>query len=208
MVRQTAEELAPRTVAPHMVATGAGHGLSRLTPGRPTFILSRDLPTRRRPLSPKGPPPKGPRPHDDSPFPPPAGARARRHGRARADQHRQDASRDRADARPPDRHDRPAAAAAGARGLQARRRARSAPDTVALVTGEEKIKPDQPRYWICTVEAMPRDLDVAFVAIDEIQLAADLDRGHVFTDRLLQPARPRGDPADRLARPCGRWSRR
>src|SRR3712207_5645214 len=56
---------------------------------------------------------------------------------------------------------------------------------VALVTGEEKIKPDRPRYWISTVEAMPRDLDVAFAAVDEIQLAADLDRGHVFTDRLL-----------------------
>ena len=58
-------------------------------------------------------------------------------------------------------------------------------DKVALVTGEEKIKPDRPRYWISTIEAMPRDLDVAFVAIDEIQLAADMDRGHVFTDRLL-----------------------
>ena len=58
-------------------------------------------------------------------------------------------------------------------------------DKVALVTGEEKIKPDRPRYWIATIEAMPRDLDVAFVAIDEIQLAADMDRGHVFTDRLL-----------------------
>ncbi len=56
---------------------------------------------------------------------------------------------------------------------------------VALITGEEKIKPKNARYWICTVEAMPRDLDVSFVAIDEIQLAADLDRGHVFTDRLL-----------------------
>ncbi len=58
-------------------------------------------------------------------------------------------------------------------------------DAVALITGEEKIKPRQPRYWVCTVEAMPRDLDLAFVAIDEIQLAAILDRGHVFTDRLL-----------------------
>jgi ATP-dependent RNA helicase SUPV3L1/SUV3 len=56
---------------------------------------------------------------------------------------------------------------------------------VALVTGEEKIKPDRPRYWICTAEAMPRDLDLSFVAVDEIQLASDLDRGHVFTDRLL-----------------------
>lgn len=58
-------------------------------------------------------------------------------------------------------------------------------DAVALVTGEEKIKPRAPRYWISTVEAMPRDIDVDFVAIDEIQLAADADRGHVFTDRLL-----------------------
>jgi ATP-dependent RNA helicase SUPV3L1/SUV3 len=56
---------------------------------------------------------------------------------------------------------------------------------VALITGEEKIKPPNPKYWVATVEAMPRDLKVAFVAIDEIQLAADLDRGHVFTDRLL-----------------------
>jgi ATP-dependent RNA helicase SUPV3L1/SUV3 len=56
---------------------------------------------------------------------------------------------------------------------------------VALVTGEEKIKPERPRFWVCTVEAMPRDLAVDFVAIDEIQLASDLDRGHVFTDRLL-----------------------
>ncbi|MGH6817395.1 MAG: helicase-related protein [Methylovirgula sp.] len=56
---------------------------------------------------------------------------------------------------------------------------------VALITGEEKIKPKTARYFISTVEAMPRDLDVAFVAIDEIQLAGDLDRGHIFTDRLL-----------------------
>ncbi|MEP9354827.1 helicase-related protein [Xanthobacter sp. KR7-65] len=56
---------------------------------------------------------------------------------------------------------------------------------VALITGEERIKPKDPRYWVATVEAMPRDLDVAFVAVDEIQLATDLDRGHVFTDRLL-----------------------
>ena len=62
---------------------------------------------------------------------------------------------------------------------------RVGPDAVALVTGEEKIKPRKPRYWVCTAEAMPRDLDLAFVAIDEVQLAADLDRGHVFTDHLL-----------------------
>ena len=58
-------------------------------------------------------------------------------------------------------------------------------DAVALITGEEKIKPANPRFWVCTVEAMPRDLDVAFLAIDEVQLGADLDRGHVFTDRML-----------------------
>ncbi len=64
--------------------------------------------------------------------------------------------------------------------------ARVGADQVALVTGEEKIKPPNPRYWVATVEAMPRDLDLAFVAVDEIQLAADLDRGHVFTNRLLE----------------------
>src|SRR5213082_1824221 len=58
-------------------------------------------------------------------------------------------------------------------------------DAVALVTGEEKIKPTNPRFWVATVEAMPRDLDVAFLAIDEVQLGADLERGHVFTDRML-----------------------
>jgi ATP-dependent RNA helicase SUPV3L1/SUV3 len=58
-------------------------------------------------------------------------------------------------------------------------------DSVALITGEEKIKPPSPRFWVATVEAMPRDLDVAFLAVDEIQLAADFERGHVFTDRML-----------------------
>src|SRR4030088_1864407 len=58
-------------------------------------------------------------------------------------------------------------------------------DAVALITGEEKIKPPNPRYWVATVEAMPRDLDLAFVAIDECQLGSDLDRGHFFTDRML-----------------------
>jgi ATP-dependent RNA helicase SUPV3L1/SUV3 len=63
--------------------------------------------------------------------------------------------------------------------------ARVGADAVALVTGEEKIKPDRARYWVCTVEAMPRDIDVDFLAIDEVQLAGDPERGHVFTDRLL-----------------------
>jgi ATP-dependent RNA helicase SUPV3L1/SUV3 len=62
---------------------------------------------------------------------------------------------------------------------------RAGADAVALITGEEKIKPAHPRFWVSTVEAMPRDLDVAFVAVDEVQLGADLDRGHVFTDRML-----------------------
>ncbi|MFZ3032693.1 MAG: helicase-related protein [Parvibaculum sp.] len=56
---------------------------------------------------------------------------------------------------------------------------------VALITGEEKIMPPRARYFICTVEAMPLDRPVEFLCIDEIQLAADRERGHTFTDRLL-----------------------
>src|SRR6476646_10512715 len=63
--------------------------------------------------------------------------------------------------------------------------ARVGADKVALITGEEKIKPESPRYYVCTVEAMPREPNVDFLAIDEVQLAADPERGHVFTDRLL-----------------------
>jgi ATP-dependent RNA helicase SUPV3L1/SUV3 len=63
--------------------------------------------------------------------------------------------------------------------------ARAGTEAVALITGEEKIKPKNPRFWVSTVEAMPRDLDVSFLAVDEIQIAADLERGHVFTDRIL-----------------------
>src|SRR6056297_2818497 len=55
----------------------------------------------------------------------------------------------------------------------------------ALVTGEEKIIRRNRAYFICTVESMPVDRPVEFLAIDEIQLAADPERGHVFTDRLL-----------------------
>ncbi|MBR0757473.1 helicase [Bradyrhizobium jicamae] len=62
---------------------------------------------------------------------------------------------------------------------------RTGVESVALITGEEKIKPKAPRFWVSTVEAMPRDLDVSFLAVDEIQIAADLERGHVFTDRIL-----------------------
>ena len=56
---------------------------------------------------------------------------------------------------------------------------------VALVTGEEKIVPASARYFCCTVESMPLDRSFAFLAIDEIQLSADPERGHIFTDRLL-----------------------
>ena len=56
---------------------------------------------------------------------------------------------------------------------------------VALITGEEKIVPKAPTHWVATVESMPLDVGAEFVAVDEIQLAQDPDRGHVFTDRLL-----------------------
>ncbi|HJT42051.1 MAG TPA: helicase-related protein [Rhizomicrobium sp.] len=59
------------------------------------------------------------------------------------------------------------------------------PHEVALITGEEKILPKAPRFYVCTVEAMPLDIPVACLVIDEIQLCADPERGHVFTDRLL-----------------------
>ncbi|MBE7732991.1 helicase-related protein [Devosia faecipullorum] len=57
---------------------------------------------------------------------------------------------------------------------------------VALVTGEERIVPAKPRYWVATVEAMPMDIRVDCVAVDEIQTAIDFDRGHVFTERILK----------------------
>lgn len=63
--------------------------------------------------------------------------------------------------------------------------ARAGADAVALITGEEKIKPPKARFWVSTVEAMPRDIDVSFLAVDEIQIAADLERGHIFTDKIL-----------------------
>ncbi|TPE48340.1 disulfide oxidoreductase [Amaricoccus solimangrovi] len=59
------------------------------------------------------------------------------------------------------------------------------PSVVALVTGEERIVPPRAAWWVCTVEAMPVDLAAEFLAVDEIQLCADPDRGHIFTDRLL-----------------------
>lgn len=58
-------------------------------------------------------------------------------------------------------------------------------NNVALITGEEKISPPRAKYSVCTVEAMPRETNAAFVAIDEVQLAGDLERGHIFTDRIL-----------------------
>jgi ATP-dependent RNA helicase SUPV3L1/SUV3 len=60
------------------------------------------------------------------------------------------------------------------------------PSVVALVTGEERIVPERTQYWVSTVEAMPQEIGADFVAVDEIQLCADPERGHVFTDRLLR----------------------
>src|SRR6188472_4394560 len=59
------------------------------------------------------------------------------------------------------------------------------PSVVALVTGEERIVPPRAAWWVCTVEAMPVDIGADFLAVDEIQLCGDPDRGHIFTDRLL-----------------------
>jgi ATP-dependent RNA helicase SUPV3L1/SUV3 len=58
-------------------------------------------------------------------------------------------------------------------------------EKVALITGEEKIVPNTAQYFICTVESMPKDKEVEFVGIDEIQMCGDKARGHIFTDRLL-----------------------
>ncbi len=58
-------------------------------------------------------------------------------------------------------------------------------DKVALITGEEKIIPSNAKYFLCTVESMPIDKQLEFVAVDEIQMSADHERGHIFTDRLL-----------------------
>ncbi len=59
------------------------------------------------------------------------------------------------------------------------------PGVVAMITGEERIVPPRAAYWVCTVEAMPEGMGCDFLAIDEVQLCADPERGHVFTDRLL-----------------------
>ena len=59
-------------------------------------------------------------------------------------------------------------------------------EKVALITGEEKIIPSTAKYFICTVESMPKDKKVEFIAIDEIQMCADRERGHIFTERLLE----------------------
>ncbi len=58
-------------------------------------------------------------------------------------------------------------------------------DNVALITGEEKIIPSNAKYFLCTVESMPIDKQLEFVAVDEIQMCSDHERGHIFTDRLL-----------------------
>ena len=72
-----------------------------------------------------------------------------------------------------------------AREVYDRIRAVRGPNAVALVTGEERIVPARAQYWVCTVEAMPVGMGHDFLAVDEIQLCSDPERGHVFTDRLL-----------------------
>ena len=59
------------------------------------------------------------------------------------------------------------------------------PNKVALITGEEKIIPANAKYYLCTVESMPIEKNLDFVGIDEIQMCSDSERGHIFTDRLL-----------------------
>ena len=84
------------------------------------------------------------------------------------------------------------------------------PRVVALVTGEERIVPDSAQYWVCTVEAMPPGMGCDFLAVDEIQLCADPERGHVFTDRLLN-ARGQHETlflgSDTMKGPSPRWCR-
>ena len=60
------------------------------------------------------------------------------------------------------------------------------PSRVAMITGEERIIPQNPKYWICTVESMPTNIPVEFVGLDEVQLISDPDRGHIFTEKLLR----------------------
>ncbi len=79
--------------------------------------------------------------------------------------------------------------------------ARAGASQVALITGEEKIKPPTARFYVCTVEAMPRELEADFVAVDEMQLAADAERGHVFTNRLFH-ARGLNEPCSLAPLPC------
>ena len=63
--------------------------------------------------------------------------------------------------------------------------AKKGPSVVAMITGEERIVPPRAAYWVCTVEAMPEGMGCDFLAVDEIQLCNDPERGHIFTDRLL-----------------------
>lgn len=72
-----------------------------------------------------------------------------------------------------------------AREVYDRIKAARGPSVVALITGEERIVPERAQYWVCTTEAMPVGIGADFLAVDEIQLCADPERGHVFTDRLL-----------------------
>ena len=57
---------------------------------------------------------------------------------------------------------------------------------IALITGEEKIIPPRAKYFMCTTESMPLSRQVAFLGLDEVQMCADPERGHIFTERLLR----------------------
>ena len=80
------------------------------------------------------------------------------------------------------------------------------PSVAALLTGEERIVPPRAKYWVCTTEAMPTDIGASFLAVDEVQLCADPERGHVFTTGCCG----RAGPVRRCCwgpTPCGRGSR-
>jgi hypothetical protein len=84
------------------------------------------------------------------------------------------------------------------------------PRAVALITGEEKIVPPRAHYFVCTVEAMPMNRQVEFLAIDEAQLVADPARGHIFTTVSCAdggPSRPCSWAPGRWRRCCAVWSR-
>ena len=121
------------------------------------------------------------------------------------DQYGQDPLRHPADAEPPVGQDRPRRCACW-RERSAIGSSRAAPRSWRPVAGEERIVPERVQYWVATTEAMP-EIAADFVAIDEIQLCADPERGHVFTDRLLHMRGIRRDACSWVQHQCARPSR-